>query len=595
MVIKRIKIENFKRFSQFEVELKPLDCLVGGNNSGKTTLLQAIALLDFCIHTCLSRKSSNGSSGIIEVKNRSVAPEDFVVLPATKPLDLWTDRTAQKANKHILIAIEATFDNNNTVKTTIDLNFNRFSIYLETDDNQEWLLTLAQSRISYLPVFSTFLTQEVKSTSAVIEDALIRGRVNSVIRNLLLDLKEKEGKINELEEILRRAFPSFNKLKVEFDEISDRFIDVSYYERGKRKEFDIFMAGSGFQQFLYLFGFILLRNPSIILLDEPDVHLHGTLQDNLLQELKRIVEGGKQVIFATHSRDLITHVDPEQIVHLFDGGYKRLSVAFDIYDALEDLGSIDNIQLAQIQAFKRLIVLENDSDWRFIQIFGNKIIGESIWQDIEKRLGVFYAKGNPTNQNISRLRQQISTMLSISGSPLKMFVISDRDYYPEREELMNELSQSDENINWHVWDRNEIENYLLNQDAIIRVANIEGIFRDNFLDEYRNLLENSKQSARDKLISAFEKYGKQKKTGWDAVGTTRKAEEFLFAHWQIDTLKLADAKDIVLPGLKNWLQRNGFKQFSDVKLAEHLTVEELPEEIHMIIKSLAQFAGVNTN
>lgn len=595
MVIKRIKIENFKRFSRFEVELKPLDCLVGGNNSGKTTLLQAIALLDFCIRICLSRKSSNGSSGIIEIKNRSVAPEDFVVLPATKPIDLWTDRTAQKANKHILIGIEATFDNNSTVKTTIDLNFNRFSISLETDDNQEWLLILAQSRISYLPVFSTFLTQEVKSTSAVIEDALIRGRVNSVIRNLLLDLKEKEGKINELEEILRRAFPNFNKLKVEFDEISDRFIDVSYYEQGKRKEFDIFMAGSGFQQFLYLFGFILLRNPSIILLDEPDVHLHGTLQDNLLQELKRLVEEGKQVIFATHSRDLITHVDPEQIVHLFDGGYKRLSVAFDIYDALEDLGSIDNIQLAQIQAFKRLLVLENDSDWRFIQIFGNKVIGESAWQDVEKRLGVFYAKGNPANQNISRLRQQISTMLSISGSPLKMFVISDRDYYPEREELMNELSESDENVNWHVWDRNEIENYLLHQDAIIRVSNIDGIFRGNFLDEYRNLLENSKQSARDKLISAFEKYRNQKKTGWDIVGITRKAEEFLSTHWQIDTLKLADAKDIVLPGLKNWLQRNGFKQFSDIKLAEYLTVEELPEEIHMIIKSLAQFAGVNTN
>ena len=81
-----------------------------------------------------------------------------------------------------------------------------------------------------------------------------------------------------------------------------------------RKDFDIFSGGSGFQQFLYLFGFILLRNPTVIMLDEPDVHLHGSLQAVLLDELKRLVQHDKQVLFATHSRELITRVNPENIL-----------------------------------------------------------------------------------------------------------------------------------------------------------------------------------------------------------------------------------------------------------------------------------------
>ena len=77
MLITNVKIENFKRFKFLEVPLRPFDCLVGPNNSGKTTLLQALALFDFCLHHCLSRK--NGS---IELIPRTISPEEFYVLPA---------------------------------------------------------------------------------------------------------------------------------------------------------------------------------------------------------------------------------------------------------------------------------------------------------------------------------------------------------------------------------------------------------------------------------------------------------------------------------------------------------------------------------
>ena len=77
MKIKKIKIENFKKFQHLEVEFQNLDCLVGSNNSGKSTLLQALALFDFCVHQCLSKM--NGDP--ITLKERTMYEEDFFILP----------------------------------------------------------------------------------------------------------------------------------------------------------------------------------------------------------------------------------------------------------------------------------------------------------------------------------------------------------------------------------------------------------------------------------------------------------------------------------------------------------------------------------
>ena len=41
-MIKKVKLENFKRVSLFEAELDNINVLVGTNNSGKSSVLQGI-------------------------------------------------------------------------------------------------------------------------------------------------------------------------------------------------------------------------------------------------------------------------------------------------------------------------------------------------------------------------------------------------------------------------------------------------------------------------------------------------------------------------------------------------------------------------
>jgi AAA15 family ATPase/GTPase len=591
MLIRKVHIENFKRWDSLDAELKPLDCLVGPNNSGKTTLLQALALFDFGVHHCLS-----GRNGGLEIKRRTISPEDFYIIPCANPVDLWTNRTTQAGGKHKIIKIRVEFDNGLEATVSVDLNYNRFGVALDcTDQSSSSLQDLAKIRIAYLPVFSTFLTQEERKTPAVIEDALARGRVNSVIRNLLLNLKS-ENRQELLVEVLRRIFPDLAAINIAFDEANDRYISFTYQEKGRPKEFDVFMAGSGFQQFIYLFGFIHLRQPTIVLFDEPDAHLHGSLQDALLIEFQHLVAQGRQILFATHSREMITRIDPSHILAIDDAGANRLAIAFDVYDTLDSLGSIDPTQLATIQAFRRVVVVENQSDWELLSIFCEKCLPPAVWLEAQRRLAPCYARGNPWKQDMDRLRLQLQQMIAVRGAALELLVIADRDYHPDLPLLLQDLPTT--NIQWHVWERAEIENYLLCPDGIMRV--IQKPNRQMTLDEagfrveFDRLIDQSKDTANDRLVKAFVELRAKLHENWDAASLSRKAREYLQAHWNAERIALADAKVIVLPGIKRWLQARQHGQFSDRSLAEALNPQDLAPEIHQVTEKLARFAGIPT-
>lgn len=49
-MIRSVHLTNFKRFSNTHIDIRPegVSFLAGGNNSGKSSLLQAIAVWEFC-------------------------------------------------------------------------------------------------------------------------------------------------------------------------------------------------------------------------------------------------------------------------------------------------------------------------------------------------------------------------------------------------------------------------------------------------------------------------------------------------------------------------------------------------------------------
>ena len=99
--LKTLSIENFKRFEALRLDFESFNLLVGPNNSGKSTALQACALFDFCYRTCLEKRN-----GDLTFQNRTFGPDEFVVVPAAEPLDLWKDRRAQRGSTAVPIRVK---------------------------------------------------------------------------------------------------------------------------------------------------------------------------------------------------------------------------------------------------------------------------------------------------------------------------------------------------------------------------------------------------------------------------------------------------------------------------------------------------------
>lgn len=94
------------------------------------------------------------------------------------------------------------------------------------------------------------------------------------------------------------------ELVVRFDEASDSYIQA-WIRQGER-ETPLDAMGTGVLQFLQILAYVIEYRPALVLLDEPDAHLHPNNQRLIASLLQEIVQDGStQVVLATHSRTLL--------------------------------------------------------------------------------------------------------------------------------------------------------------------------------------------------------------------------------------------------------------------------------------------------
>jgi hypothetical protein len=139
-------------------------------------------------------------------------------------------------------------------------------------------------------------------SDGVLFRTLARGDANLVLRNILYRLKQQPSWLQFLTD-LRDVFPKLD-IKIEFDEGTAEFIEVSL--RTAHEWVPLEIAGTGVLQATQILSYIHRFTPSIIVLDEPDSHLHPNNQRLLCSLLRKVAEErGTQVLLTTHSRHVV--------------------------------------------------------------------------------------------------------------------------------------------------------------------------------------------------------------------------------------------------------------------------------------------------
>jgi hypothetical protein len=110
-MITKLTLRNFKSIKEQTYEFALFDLLVGQNNSGKSTILQALAIWQFCIEE-FRRAKRVGKTG------KQIILPNFTALPVPEFNLLWREKTdrrypkvedGSKKQEFILIEIDVTW------------------------------------------------------------------------------------------------------------------------------------------------------------------------------------------------------------------------------------------------------------------------------------------------------------------------------------------------------------------------------------------------------------------------------------------------------------------------------------------------------
>ena len=226
---------------------------------------------------------------------------------------------------------------------------------------------------------------------------------------------------------------------------------------------DIASAGSGFQQVLMLLAFLNTRAGSVLLLDEPDAHLHIILQDAIYGELRTVAQRQRsQLVVATHSEVIIDSVEPRELCVLLKVP-RMLSDSAEKSNLMRSLSVLTNTDLMLAIDAPGVLYTEGHTDIAILKEWA-RILNHPVAEYLTKRL--FWkptvwesrpgARGVPAKDHYDAL--------ALVRHDLPALIILDGDARPE----IGPTDMTGTGLQRARWRRYEIESYLFHPDALAR-------------------------------------------------------------------------------------------------------------------------------
>ena len=301
-MIRSVRIRGFKRFREIEFRLPGHVVLAGPNNTGKTTLLQAIASWALALRRWRELNDFNRRNGYRKVP---IVRQTFATVPLGSFDLLWTDRRYRGQ-----IEIELRHD----AGWAVTMEFTADSteqIYVRPARDSSGDLREIDLQALFVPPMTGIGVDEPVYQWPKIEQLLGLGRPGEVLRNLLADVNGDQAAWDALQAAIGRLF-GYRLLP---PDTTGAHIRAEYEMAKQGPTFDVASAGSGFQQVLMLLAFLNTRHGAVLLLDEPDAHLHVILQDAIYHELRSAAaRHGSQLVVATHSEVVINAIEPRELM-----------------------------------------------------------------------------------------------------------------------------------------------------------------------------------------------------------------------------------------------------------------------------------------
>jgi energy-coupling factor transporter ATP-binding protein EcfA2 len=570
-VITELHLTNFRGFEDHVVPLKPFTIVVGRNNAGKSTIVEALRLISIVV--------SRFKGELTSIPSRWEFPQNRRGLHPFKNLEINLQSIFHSYGEPPAF-IHAQFSTGEMIEVTItrdEIFARRIRSRLPRSFTPSGL-----SRVSILPQVAPVAREERILTEDYVRGALSSALAPLHFRNQLHLLKEHFPAFKDAAE---KTWPGLRIRGLETTgEIPDP-IFLSLFVEDHHFPAEISWMGHGLQMWLQMIWFLSRsEDHETVILDEPDVYMHADLQRRLVRFVRN---RHQQVIIATHSSEIMAEVLPDNIL-VVDRSRKRSDFASSlpaVQKVLTGFGSIHNLQLSRLWSARRFLMVEGE-DVVLLKQFQNKLFPEtSIPIDTIPSTSVGGWGG--WNQAVG------SDMLlkNAGGDGIVTYSIFDSDYHPTEAIRVRYTEAKQRGLSLHIWHRKELENYLLVASAIRRAINNQlSIGKVGpALSEVEHELEDIAEKLKQEVIDCIATHIQSADRKLTVATANQRAREIVSNRWKTHADRMG-----VIPGkeamtrVSRWVQEKYKVSVSGLLIAHHMIGTELPQEMQEVLTAIEE-------
>ncbi|MGA9348401.1 MAG: AAA family ATPase [Anaerolineae bacterium] len=463
-MIRKLTLKSFKGFSNFEIEFGNFTVLVGENGAGKTTILEALYMAQLAFRRVFGSKdqpqldSPQWHFNFGEVLRFGISQ--------AKAEDLWFHR---QLDQPLELIVDYDVGLSCCVKSSrVDM--------LGTD-----LFDTTAGRVLSGSLTEAEIREKVKSIYGLVPELLrpigalqaperhmdfnnlesqrAQGHLANVWRNFVFWQydSDKSGFRNAMAK-LKDNLPWAEVLEPALSRIDDT---VQILFKHDEEVYDIASGGGGLSTLLSVSLVSELGGAKLILIDEPDAHLHSSLQSQVAKSLHDLAQGGQQIVLATHAPDFIDAV-PVECIRWVDRRDSAGRLPTSATRLLERLGALTKAQALQLRNVKVILWLEGESDLEILRRLAAKVHKEAIFSSSLLEPAFNFKEGD--EDKVGGYQRLLSAYLA---GDVRIVAVRDADYTRLIEDVPRKLREKqDRGARVFVLARKEIENYLLDPTAI---------------------------------------------------------------------------------------------------------------------------------
>ncbi len=348
-MIETVTLTNFRRFEQHTVPFRETTVVVGKNNAGKSTIVEAIRLTSLAANRYRKLRFVKPPEWLED----PVAPVG--VVPSLR--DVNTNlRTVFHSYNEPPARIQTRFTTGELIDLFIGPDEQVFAVIRDKTGRP----TSSKSQAAWVGIEGIAVQPQitpVQEVERVLDPRTIRAGMDSPLasshfRNQLNLLGP--DMFSRFVQLTEETWPSLQIRELAVPKSASE--PLRLFIRDAKHVGELGAMGHGLQMWLQVMWF-LARNhaaPTVVL-DEPDVYMHADLQRKLMRLVRRRQQ---QVIVATHSLEILDEVEPDSVLVVSSESRrsKWASGIGGVQQVVSNFGSVHNIQLSRLSTLATLLV-----------------------------------------------------------------------------------------------------------------------------------------------------------------------------------------------------------------------------------------------